>query len=133
VAKQDWSIGQEVSLGGRRYVVKDHLPAKEPGQAARRVLSPVGDPSRVYEYTPFRGLELKSGELVRPRRKRVRKHRGTVAAQVPSAPVTAIKPKGRLVARLARFFGWRKAPADQTITRAPGAAIRGKGATHAKG
>lgn len=115
-AKQDWSVGARVNLGGREYFVQGREETAPPGLARAYILT-TADQSRVYRWRAFRGLELLKGEPVRPRRNRKRSRAGK--AQTPR-----LVPKGSLWQRLKAHFGRRvKPPSNKTITRAPGAAI----------
>lgn len=129
MAKQAWQVGQTVNLGGRQLLVMGRGDKRAKGEAAPWLLE-TGDGQRAYEWVPFRGLKLVRGDLVRPARAaRRRKQRAEAKAGKVGRvqTMTQVAPKGGLFRRLLARFGRRvKPPSDVTITRPPGADIRGQ-------
>jgi hypothetical protein len=133
--KQEWAIGNTVRMWGNAYVILDQLPPKEPGQAKRWVLQ-TEDKARVYEWVPFRGLTLVSGQPTTPKRVRNRKRKATIARPAPTPRAPQLVRKGTLWHRLARVLGLRKPPktrGNPDAVKAPGRPISTPPGTHAKG
>lgn len=73
-SKQRWTVGARVTVGSRKYIVTGELPPPVPGSGiAQGYVLDSMDHTKTYEYTPFRGLTLIRGDLVRPGRAARRK------------------------------------------------------------
>lgn len=122
---QQWEVGKAVIVNKRELFVTGTLPPARKGEAGRYLLETL-DRSKAYEWTPFRGLKLVRGELVRPDRARKRKAQRRAEKRAKagaSTRVRAVTNRG-LFARLSALFRRRvKRRRKVTITRPPGAAI----------
>lgn len=146
--KQRWAVGARVVVGSRKYIVTGELPPPEPGSGIAQgyVLDSL-DHAKTYEYTPFRGLTLIRGDLVRPGRAARRKaaraaakaaklagnlppRAAKVPAGLPPAPEAASDEvtflRGLLLAVLRPGVNLTESLAKAASTDAAGAAITPK-------
>jgi len=93
--KQDFSVGNTVTIGGAKYRVTGHKPAPRKGEAAIVELV-THDLARRYEWQPFRGLRVIGAPP-----KRIRKRRGK-AREATTPQVVRVSLWSRMVRALRR-------------------------------
>jgi hypothetical protein len=115
MARQQWTVGQTVKVGGIELFVQGEAAPTKPGEP-RGYLVETLDRQKAYIWRPFRGLKLIRGELVRPGRKRKPK-----AARVRQAPVpqAAMVARGGLWSRLKARFGLRRLAQSKPAVKPP--------------